>query len=283
MSLLQKHMKPHCMHYILYLDVGYGTLCSIALSIDVVSARGSIYKEKNCGVCDSLNRALPFCKKYEFFAFLANDDLWYRDKLSKQIENFKKDNNIGMSYTEAKIINAKGEYTNQNFSSIYYNTDPRFNDNLTRQLFCPGNTICGASVVVTYDALRLFNFRIPLQVGFLTDWYMWLIISAYFKVDKIETPLTCYRVTESSVTFNLRPKLFEEAYWMLNKLYYQYDKIQDLITCKEFKTTLKEWAIRNVRESVRYGDYRNLLHFCGKALKNSYDLKDFCKMLKKIN
>ena len=40
MSLLQKHMKPHCVHYILYRDIGYGTLCSTALSIGVVSARG---------------------------------------------------------------------------------------------------------------------------------------------------------------------------------------------------------------------------------------------------
>ncbi|MCD4804367.1 MAG: hypothetical protein K8R07_01675 [Desulfobacterales bacterium] len=35
-------MKPHCVHYILYRDIGYGTLCSTALSIGVVSARGSI-------------------------------------------------------------------------------------------------------------------------------------------------------------------------------------------------------------------------------------------------
>jgi hypothetical protein len=41
MSLLQKHMKPHCVPYILYRDIGHGTLCSTALSIGVVSARGS--------------------------------------------------------------------------------------------------------------------------------------------------------------------------------------------------------------------------------------------------
>jgi hypothetical protein len=35
-------MKPHCVHYILYRDIGYGTLRSTALSIGVVSARGSI-------------------------------------------------------------------------------------------------------------------------------------------------------------------------------------------------------------------------------------------------
>ncbi len=42
-SLLQKHMKPHCVCYILHRDVSYGTLCSTALSIGVVSARGSDY------------------------------------------------------------------------------------------------------------------------------------------------------------------------------------------------------------------------------------------------
>ena len=37
-------MKPHCVPYILYRDIGYGTLCSTALSIGVVSARGSNVK-----------------------------------------------------------------------------------------------------------------------------------------------------------------------------------------------------------------------------------------------
>ena len=34
-------MKPYCAHYILHRGLGFGTLCSIALSIGVVSARGS--------------------------------------------------------------------------------------------------------------------------------------------------------------------------------------------------------------------------------------------------
>jgi hypothetical protein len=38
---LQKYMKPHCVRYILYRGIGYGTLYSTALSIGVVSARGS--------------------------------------------------------------------------------------------------------------------------------------------------------------------------------------------------------------------------------------------------
>jgi len=45
---LQKHMKPHCVHYILYRDIGYGTLCSTALSIGVVSARGSEEINRSC-------------------------------------------------------------------------------------------------------------------------------------------------------------------------------------------------------------------------------------------
>ena len=39
--LAQKHIKQHCVRYILYRGMGYGTLCSTALSIGIVSARGS--------------------------------------------------------------------------------------------------------------------------------------------------------------------------------------------------------------------------------------------------
>ena len=41
LSLLQKHIQPHCVYYILYRSIGNDTLCSNALSIRVVSARGS--------------------------------------------------------------------------------------------------------------------------------------------------------------------------------------------------------------------------------------------------
>ena len=47
-SLLQKHIKPHCVYYILHRSMGYDILYSNYLSIGVVSARGSQYKEYSC-------------------------------------------------------------------------------------------------------------------------------------------------------------------------------------------------------------------------------------------
>ncbi len=44
----------------------------------------AICKKSNKGVCDSLNIALKYCSSCEYFALLADDDLWHPNKLEKQ-------------------------------------------------------------------------------------------------------------------------------------------------------------------------------------------------------
>lgn len=48
----------------------------------------------------------------EFIAFIDSDDLWFPDKLSKQIQ-FMNENNIDFSFTSYELINGKGESLNK--------------------------------------------------------------------------------------------------------------------------------------------------------------------------
>lgn len=63
--------------------------------------------EKNSGAAESRNRALREAKG-KWIAFLDSDDLWYPEKLEKQIA-FMKKNDYYFSYTKYTEINPSGE------------------------------------------------------------------------------------------------------------------------------------------------------------------------------
>lgn len=66
-----------------------------------------IKNEKNSGAAESRNRALREAKG-KWIAFLDSDDLWYPEKLEKQIW-FMKKNKYHFSYTKYIEINPSGE------------------------------------------------------------------------------------------------------------------------------------------------------------------------------
>ena len=65
--------------------------------------------DKNSGAAISRNRALEEAKG-KWIAFLDSDDLWFPDKLEKQI-NFMKSNKYRFSYTKYEEMNAAGADT----------------------------------------------------------------------------------------------------------------------------------------------------------------------------
>lgn len=68
-----------------------------------------IKNDKNSGAAVSRNRALKEAKG-KWVAFLDSDDLWFPEKLEKQI-NFMKSNKYHFSYTEYEEMNAEGADT----------------------------------------------------------------------------------------------------------------------------------------------------------------------------
>lgn len=86
--------------------------CSTDSSIDIVKKyqkkdnRIKLFQlEKNSGAAVTRNKAIEEAKG-EFIAFLDNDDLWAKEKLTEQI-NFMQKNNYNFTYSNYDIINEK--------------------------------------------------------------------------------------------------------------------------------------------------------------------------------
>lgn len=89
--------------------------CSKDKTIDVINSFKDkriklIKNEKNEGAITSRNKALQSAKG-EWIAFLDSDDIWYKDKLEKQL-SFMLANNYSFSYTEYERIDDNGNNLN---------------------------------------------------------------------------------------------------------------------------------------------------------------------------
>ncbi len=237
----------------------------------------AICKKSNKGVCDSLNIALKYCSSCEYFALLADDDLWHPNKLEKQMIIFKKNKNIGVVITEAKIIDVNGIDTGKYFHDIYsYKNE--LDDDVARYIFLRGNFICSASAVVSYEALQTFDSYIPNQIGYLTDLFMWVFITSKFKLYYLKEPLTYYRIHTNNVSKNQIDRSWE----IYNLTIFSYSNninIKKIISEVEYRWRVFGILNSIIKSSIKYLNIPSLFI----ALREYWRHRMFKEIVKKIS
>ena len=92
--------------------------CSSDNSVEIISQ--FIKKDTRIKIIElSSNKGAGYCRNYaiskavgQYYAFLDSDDIWFKDKISKQI-NFMKKNNIAFCYSAYNFINDNGNLLNK--------------------------------------------------------------------------------------------------------------------------------------------------------------------------
>ncbi|MFW6015696.1 MAG: glycosyltransferase family 2 protein [bacterium] len=121
--------------------------------------------------------------KGEYIAFLDDDDEWKKDKLQKQINLFKQDEEVGLVYTGAEII-----YTNY---KLKYKNLPSIKGNISEKILIKNYIGTTSSVIVKREILDetgYFDEELPA----LQDYDLWVRICQLTKIDCIEEPLINY-------------------------------------------------------------------------------------------
>lgn len=132
-------------------------------------------------------------------AFLDADDIWYPNKLQKQLELLENKPKVGMVYGLCKVIDEHGHESGA------------INDLQSGDLFrylLGGNNISGSASIVmirreVFDKVGLFREDFSMA----EDWEMWLRIARSYDIDYVPEYLAAYRVFEAGS----RPKFLEKA------------------------------------------------------------------------
>lgn len=140
----------------------------------------------NSGAAVARNKAIDLANG-KYMAFLDSDDVWFPEKLSKQIE-FMRINNYSFSCTSYTKIDDKGNFLNR---IIEAKIKSDYNGLLKT---CPGNS------TVIYDAEVLGKFKIP-NIKKRNDYVMWLqVIKKSKYLYGLKEPLGSHRIRSGAIS-----------------------------------------------------------------------------------
>lgn len=179
--------------------------------------------EKNSGAAVARNKAVDLASG-KYMAFLDSDDVWFPEKLTKQI-GFMEENGYGFTCTSYTKIDEQGEFLNR----IIVAQPKRDYDGVLKT--CPGNS------TVIYNAAKLGKFKIP-DIKKRNDYVMWLqVIKKEKYIYGIEEPLGSHRIRTKGISSN--KKSLVGYHWKV------YRKIENLSLLKSSYLTVY-WVMATV-------------------------------------
>tara|TARA_B110000027_G_scaffold41790_1_gene45968 strand:- start:5193 stop:5933 length:741 start_codon:yes stop_codon:yes gene_type:complete len=180
---------------VIYDDTDLSDL-SYILEKQKLDKRIKVIKNKNnLGAGLSRNKGI-LNSNGNYIAFLDSDDLWYPEKLEKQL-SFMKDNKISFSFTSYEIINRVGKFIKYKkaLKKITYNS-----------LLLDCNI--GLSTVILKKNLLNDNCKFP-NLKTKEDFVLWLKISEKTELYGMDIPLSQWRKLNNSLSSNPFQKLID--------------------------------------------------------------------------
>lgn len=151
-------------------------------------------KQPNLGVSCALNTGIKAASG-EYFCFLASDDFYFPDKISRQVDFYLRHEQFGFIHGGAVPVDTKGlEISRPDYGNVNWNTGDIF-EILLNDCFISAPTVMVKRSV--FDVVGFFDEDIAIE-----DWDMWLRISKIYKVGFQPEYLVCYRIHASNTFFS---------------------------------------------------------------------------------
>lgn len=188
-----------------------------------------------------------------YVAILGSDDVWYPDKLQKQVNYMENSPHIGACFSHAQFIDEKGNiYLDSDeveFNINIFNQSDRTQGECFRYFFEYGNYFCHPSSIVRSSIINEIG-KFDYRFRQLHDYHYWVRLLQKYPVHVIQEPLLYYRrlhINNTSVSAGSEKntvRLYNESQIII------YEMIKDMkmdIFCEAFSDLIR----KEIRDEIQ--------------------------------
>jgi len=152
----------------------------------------TIFSKKNKGPVRTMNHLLSMCKG-DYIAILGSDDIWYPEKLEKQLKYFSK-KNIGAVFSMMDVIDENNNISSDDelLNTKVFNKNNMSQAERMRLLFEKGNHLCHPTSIITREAFEKIGY-FNLAYKQLHDFDYWIRLVNEYDIYIVPEKLIGYR------------------------------------------------------------------------------------------
>jgi len=191
-----------------------------------------ILHETNCGISKTMNDGIEIAQG-KFLAWTASDDVWMKDKLSKQLAVLESNEDL-IVWTDGELIDEGGQRiqrmgpTFSAWSGAEKKSGDIFRALSARNYICPPTPL--------FKRENMGSIRYDERLKYSNDWKVLLDLAKKYEFHFIPEPLAQYRIHANNTLAHTGPR--NEAHRVESR---------EIITIIE--GTLSEWPHRNSAEA----------------------------------
>ena len=207
--------------------------------------------DKNTGACGAANNCLKEARG-EYVAMLSSDDVFFPEKLQKQVNFLDAHPDVGAVFSYALIIaqNGKPFSDDRHFYAKIFFQPNRTRYEWLNYFFYKGNCLCHPSMLIRktcYDEVGYYDPR----YGQLPDLDFWIRLCMSYDIHILPEPLVNFRILkqEANASGN-RPEARIRTAWELAHILENYLNIDQYDELVKVFPNLRDYSYKNIDPQI---------------------------------